>query len=153
MFPLLPQKISLQIKQDQGALVRQKHLIQTSCMMCPSQWRAMLQRLLQLMRERILVLDGAYGSAFQNYSLSEDAFRGESYANHGHPLQGNHDILNLTQPQIVAEVHDGYLEAGCDIISTNTFNATSIAQEDFGTQDICFDLNHNPIKSSRCSKR
>ena len=65
----------------------------------PPHERPTREQLLQLMRERILVLDGAYGSAFQNYSLSEEAFRGESYADHGHPLQGNHDILNLTQPQ------------------------------------------------------
>ena len=115
----------------------------------PTHERPTREQLLQLMRERILVLDGAYGSAFQNYSLSEEAFRGESYADHGQPLQGNHDILNLTQPQIVAEVHDGYLEAGCDIISTNTFNATSIAQEDFGTQDICFDLNQRAAQIAR----
>ena len=70
----------------------------------PPHERPTREQLLQLMRERILVLDGAYGSAFQNYSLSEEAFRGESYADHDHPLQGNHDILNLTQPQIVAEV-------------------------------------------------
>ena len=108
--------------------------------MIPHQ-RPTREQLLLLMQERILVLDGAYGSAFQNYSLSEEAFRGEQYADYEYPLQGNHDILNITQPSIVAEVHDGYLEAGCDIISTNTFNATSIAQEDFGTQDICFDLN------------
>lgn len=107
------------------------------------------ERLLEIMQHRILVLDGAYGSAFQNYSLSEEAFRGESHADHDHPLQGNHDILNLTQPQIVAEVHNGYLEAGCDIISTNTFNATSIAQEDFGTQDICLDLNQQAAQIAR----
>ena len=86
---------------------------------------------------------------FKNYSLSEEEFRGEQYADHEHPLQGNHDILNITQPSIVAEVHDGYLEAGCDIISTNTFNATSIAQEDFATQDICFDLNQRAANIAR----
>ena len=116
--------------------------------MIPHQ-RPTREQLLLLMQERILVLDGAYGSAFQNYSLSEEAFRGEQYADHEHPLQGNHDILNITQPSIVAEVHDGYLEAGCDIISTNTFNATSIAQEDFGTQDICFDLNQRAAHIAR----
>lgn len=115
----------------------------------PLHERPTRERLLEIMQHRILVLDGAYGSAFQNYSLSEEAFRGESYADHDHPLQGNHDILNLTQPQIVAEVHNGYLEAGCDIISTNTFNATSIAQEDFGTQDICLDLNQQAAQIAR----
>ena len=88
-----------------------------------------------------LVLDVASGSAFQNQRLSEEAFRGELYADHEHSLQGNHDILNITEPKIAAEVHDDCLETGCDTISTNTFNATSIAQEDFATHDICFELN------------
>lgn len=107
------------------------------------------QQLMNLMQQRILVLDGAYGSAFQGYQLSEEAFRGERFADHSHPLQGNHDILNLTQPAIVAEVHNGYLEAGCDIISTNTFNATLIAQEDFATQDICFEINEQAASIAR----
>ena len=107
------------------------------------------QALEDLMRQRILVLDGAYGSAFQGYGLSEEAFRGQQYAEHDHPLQGNHDILNITQPAIVAEVHDGYLAAGCDIISTNTFNATAIAQEDFGTQGICFEINKQAAAIAR----
>ena len=107
------------------------------------------QILENLMRQRILVLDGAYGSAFQGYELSEDAFRGQQYADHDHPLQGNHDILNITQPSIVAQVHEGYLAAGCDIISTNTFNATAIAQEDFGTQDICFQINEQAAGIAR----
>ena len=107
------------------------------------------EAIVDLMRLRILVLDGAYGSAFQGYALSEDAFRGEQYAKHTHPLQGNHDILNITQPHIVAQVHDGYLAAGCDIISTNTFNATAIAQEDFGTQDVCFEINRQAAAIAR----
>lgn len=107
------------------------------------------QSLLALMQQRILVLDGAYGSAFQGYHLTEEAFRGDAYATHSHPLQGNHDILNLTQPAIVAEVHNGYLNAGCDIISTNTFNATKIAQEDFGTEDICFEINRQAAQIAR----
>ena len=107
------------------------------------------EALVDLMRLRILVLDGAYGSAFQGYALSEEAFRGEQYAQHDHPLQGNHDILNITQPDIVAQVHDGYLAAGCDIISTNTFNATAIAQQDFGTQDVCYEINRQAAAIAR----
>lgn len=107
------------------------------------------QTFIDLMSQRILVLDGAYGSAFQGYALSEEAFRGRQYADHDHPLQGNHDILNITQPGIVAEVHEGYLAAGCDIISTNTFNATAIAQDDFGTQNVCFDINEQAAAIAR----
>ncbi len=112
----------------------------------PRVTRATLQ---QLMQQRILVLDGAYGSAFQGYKLPEEAFRGTRFAQSKYPLQGNHDLLNLTQPDIVAEVHNGYLAAGCDIISTNTFNATAIAQADFGTQDLCFEINEQAARIAR----
>ncbi|HCG71459.1 MAG TPA: methionine synthase [Gammaproteobacteria bacterium] len=114
-----------------------------------TQKRPSRETLLALMSQRILVLDGAYGSAFQGYNLAEEAFRGEQYAHHDHPLQGNHDILNITQPAIVAEVHNGYLAAGCDIISTNTFNATAIAQQDFGTEDACFNINEQAAQIAR----
>ena len=113
--------------------------------MIPDQ-RPTREQLLPLMQEQFLILEVAYGSAFQNYSLSDGVFRGEQYADHEHSLQGDHDIINITQPNIVAEVHDGYLETGCDIISTNTFNATSIAQEDFATQDIRFGLNQRAAR-------
>ena len=93
------------------------------------------------MKQRILLLDGAYGTAFQGYKLEEDAYRGERFAEHNLPLQGNHDILCLTRPEIVEEVHRNYLLAGSDIICTNTFNATTIAQADFGTENICFEIN------------
>jgi 5-methyltetrahydrofolate--homocysteine methyltransferase len=94
-----------------------------------------------LIYERIVCLDGAYGSALQGYQLDEDDFRGKRFEDHDSPLKGNHDILCLTQPGIVQEVHASYLEAGCDIISTNTFTATSVAQADFGTESLCRELN------------
>ena len=79
----------------------------------PLHERPTRKRLMQIMQHRILVLDGTYGSAFQNWSLSEEASRGESYADHDHPSQRYHDIfLNLTQPQIVAEVRNGFLQVG-----------------------------------------
>ncbi len=98
-------------------------------------------QLQQLIQQRILLLDGAYGTAFQGYKLEESAYRGQRFADHHLPLQGNHDILCLTCPDIVEEVHRSYLEAGSDIICTNTFNATTIAQADFGTENICFEIN------------
>ncbi|MAI16334.1 MAG: methionine synthase, partial [Gammaproteobacteria bacterium] len=103
--------------------------------------RSKLSKLQELMKQRILLLDGAYGTAFQGYKLEEDAYRGERFAEHNMPLQGNHDILCLTRPEIVEEVHRNYLLAGSDIICTNTFNATTIAQADFGTENICFEIN------------
>ena len=92
--------------------------------------RAKLTELQKLMKQRILLLDGAYGTAFQDYKLEEDAYRGERFINHNLPLQGNHDILCLTRPDIVEEVHRNYLLAGRDIICTNTFNATNTLTPD-----------------------
>jgi len=102
-----------------------------------------------LMEQRILLLDGAYGTAFQGYQLEEEAYRGERFAAHDLPLKGNHDILCLTCPEIVEEVHRNYLEAGSDIICTNTFNATSVAQADFGTEGICFEINEAAARIAR----
>ena len=106
-------------------------------------------RLETLMRQRILLLDGAYGTAFQGYQLAEDAYRGERFAEHELPLKGNHDILCLTRPDVVVEVHRNYLEAGSDIICTNTFNATSVAQADFGTEGICYEINEAAARIAR----
>ena len=106
-------------------------------------------RLETLMRQRILLLDGAYGTAFQGYQLAEDAYRGERFAEHELPLKGNHDILCLTRPDVVEEVHRNYLEAGSDIICTNTFNATSVAQADFGTEGICYEINEAAARIAR----
>ena len=101
------------------------------------------------MQRRILLLDGAYGSAFQQLGLDEDAFRGRRLADHAQALQGNHDILNLTQPEIVMDIHRGYLDVGCDIICTNTFNATDIAQADFGTEHLCQEINREGARIAR----
>ncbi len=90
--------------------------------------------LIKALRERILFLDGAMGTALQAYQLDEDAYRGERFATHDKDLKGNHDVLVLTRPDVVRQVHDAYLEAGADIIETNTFSGTSIAQADYGLQ-------------------
>ena len=93
------------------------------------------------MRERILILDGAYGTALQGYQLSEEAYRGEILLDHDTPQLGNHDLLCLTRPEVVQEVHASYLEAGADIISTNTFAATRIAQHDFNIPHLAGQIN------------
>ncbi len=98
-------------------------------------------RLRALLAERILVLDGAMGTMLQRRSLGEADFRGDRFADHDRPLAGNHDVLCLTRPDVVAAVHDAYLEAGADIIETNTFSATRIAQADYGLEDAVADLN------------
>ena len=92
-------------------------------------------------RERILVLDGAAGSMFQRLKLQEADFRGERFATHPSPLQGDNDLLCLTRPDVVTGLHDAYLEAGADIIATNTFNATSVSQADYALEAAVVDLN------------
>jgi hypothetical protein len=88
--------------------------------------------LVQLIQKRILVLDGAMGTMVQRYKLDEAAFRGERFANWtGKDLKGNNEILLLTRPQVIAEIHRQYFEAGSDIVETNTFGATAIGQHDF----------------------
>ena len=81
----------------------------------------------QLATERILLMDGAMGSLLQEHDLGEDGFRGDRFAHWKQSVKGNNDLLNLTQPEIIENIHRLYLEAGADIIETNTFNATSIS--------------------------
>jgi len=92
-------------------------------------------------RERILVLDGAMGTMIQAYRLAEAEFRGRRFADHPRELKGNNDILCLTRPDIVRDIHDGFLAAGADIVETNSFNATHISQADYGTEGAVAELN------------
>lgn len=94
-----------------------------------------------LLQSRILVLDGAMGTMIQRYDLSEADFRSEQFKDHPHDLKGNNDLLSLTQPGIIREIHETYLEAGADIIETNTFNGTAISQADYGTEKFAYDIN------------
>src|SRR5438874_4097652 len=91
-------------------------------------------RLEQLLSERILVLDGAMGTMIQRHKLTEEDFRGERFTSHSKELRGNNDLLVLTRPDIVFDIHKQYLEAGADIIETNSFSGTSIAQSDYGLE-------------------
>ena len=84
-----------------------------------------------IMEKRVMVIDGAMGTAVQKYKLTEDDFRGERYKNHTHDLKGNNDILVLTKPDVIREIHEAYLAAGADILETNTFSSTMIAQADY----------------------
>jgi 5-methyltetrahydrofolate--homocysteine methyltransferase len=94
-----------------------------------------------LLAQRIVVLDGAMGTMLQRLRLSESDFRGERFASHAVDLKGNNELLSLTRPDIVREVHDAYLAAGADIVETNTFGATSIAQADYRLADLARELN------------
>ncbi len=93
------------------------------------------------LKERILVLDGAMGTMIQSYTLDEASYRGAAYVDWPQDLKGNNDLLSMTQPQIIREIHDQYLAAGADIIQTNTFNANRISMADYAMQELSFDLN------------
>ena len=109
----------------------------------------MIEQLSKLLKSRILTLDGAMGSMLQRHKLSESDFRGTQFKDHSKPLRGNNDILSLTQPDIIRDIHKTYLEAGADIIETNTFNATSISQVDYGTEDFVYDINFQSAKLAK----
>jgi 5-methyltetrahydrofolate--homocysteine methyltransferase len=95
----------------------------------------------KLLSERILILDGAMGTMVQRYRLGEADYRGARFAGHAHDLKGDHDLLVLTRPDVIAEIHDAYLDAGADIIETNTFSATRVAQADYHLGELCHELN------------
>ena len=93
------------------------------------------------LRDRVLVLDGAMGTMIQSYGLSEADYRGERFADHGSDLQGNNDLLSLTQPEIIGAIHRAYLEAGADLVETNTFNAQRISLADYAMEDLAYEMN------------
>jgi 5-methyltetrahydrofolate--homocysteine methyltransferase len=103
----------------------------------------------EILQNRILVLDGAMGTMIQRYTLSEDDFRGERFKDHRYSLKGNNDVLSLTRPDIIEAIHRQYLEAGADIIETNTFSATVIAQADYHLEDAVYDINFESARIAR----
>jgi 5-methyltetrahydrofolate--homocysteine methyltransferase len=107
------------------------------------------ERLHRHLRHRILVIDGAMGSLIQAYGLAEDDYRGERFHDHPRDLKGDNELLSLTRPALIAEIHSRYLAAGADIIETNTFGATSIAQADFGLDGEAYDLNYAAAQIAR----
>ncbi|MGA3182908.1 MAG: homocysteine S-methyltransferase family protein, partial [Verrucomicrobiota bacterium] len=107
--------------------------------------------LLQLLRERIVILDGAMGTMLQTWNLSEEGFRGERFKDWPRDLKGNNDLLNLTQPDIVQAVHRQYLQAGADIIETNTFNSTTISMADYGMESLAYEFNVAGAKNARAA--
>ena len=100
-------------------------------------------------KERILILDGAMGTMIQRYKLDEAGYRGTRFKKHPRDLKGNNDLLVLTQPKIISEIHNAYLEAGADIIETNTFNAQAISQADYGLEDVAYEMNVAAAKIAR----
>ncbi len=113
-----------------------------------AQRRALLEA---AMARRIVLLDGAMGTMIQNRKLAEADYRGQLLAGHDRDLKGNNDILNLTRPKVIAEIHQAFLEAGADLISTNTFNATRIAQADYGTEKLVPEINREGARIARAA--
>jgi 5-methyltetrahydrofolate--homocysteine methyltransferase len=112
------------------------------------------QTLPAILAQRIVILDGAMGTMIQRHKLAEADFRGARFSAHPKDLKGNNDLLVLTRPDVIREIHEQYLAAGSDIIETNTFGATSIAQEDYGLADIAYEMNVAAARLAReaCDK-
>lgn len=103
----------------------------------------------QILENRIVIIDGAMGTMIQKHKLSEEQYRGSRFANYDHPLKGNNDLLSITQPEIILDIHKKFLEAGADILETNTFNANNISMLDYHMVDLVEELN---VESARLAR-
>ncbi|MBA5792909.1 methionine synthase [Flavobacterium sp. xlx-214] len=111
--------------------------------------KATSQNITEIIKHKTLVLDGAMGTMLQQYQFSEEDFRGDLFKNFPHPLKGNNDLLSITQPEAVKEVHRKYLQAGADIIETNTFSSTTVGMADYHLEDYVYQLNYESAKIAR----
>ncbi len=110
---------------------------------------AVEEQLRALLLERILILDGAMGTMIQRYKLTEEQYRGDRFADHPSDVKGNNELLVLTQPQVIREIHEAYLAAGADLLETNTFGATAIALGDYGLPHLAYEIN---LEAARIAK-
>jgi 5-methyltetrahydrofolate--homocysteine methyltransferase len=108
-----------------------------------------MSNIYQEIQQRILVLDGAMGTMLQAYKFTEEDFRGERFKDFPVPLQGNNDLLSITQPEAIKEIHAKYFEAGADIVETNTFSGTTIAMADYQMEDLVYELNYQSAKIAK----
>ena len=108
-----------------------------------------MNKIQDILKNRILVLDGAMGTMIQRYQLEEEDFRKGWFENHPKPLKGNNDLLSLTRPDVISAIHRKYFEAGADIAETNTFSGTTIAQADYDLQGAVYDINYHSAKIAR----
>ena len=108
-----------------------------------------MKQLEDLLKERILVLDGAMGTMIQAYNFKEDDYRGIRFQEHPSPLQGNNDLLSLTQPEVIKTIHTKYFEAGADIVETNTFSSTTVGMADYQMEDLVYELNYESAKLAK----
>lgn len=109
------------------------------------------QQLPAILEKRIAILDGAMGTMIQRFKLNETQYRGERFADFPKDVKGNNELLSLTRPDVIADIHEGYLAAGCDLIETNTFGATTIAQEDYKMADLAREMNLQSAKIARAA--
>jgi len=100
----------------------------------------------EILEKRILVLDGAMGTMIQGYNFSEEDYRGNRFKDYEYPLKGNNDLLSITQPKAIKEIHESFLQAGADIIETNTFSSTTVAMADYHMEDLVYELNFESAK-------
>jgi len=107
------------------------------------------EHLEKILKERILVLDGAMGTMIQRNGLSEEDFRGKRFKDHPVDLKGNNDLLSITQPDVIKEIHHEYFAAGADIVGTNTFNGTAISQTDYNTEEFVYEMNFAAAKIAK----
>lgn len=110
---------------------------------------SVLDQLRQLLSQRIMLLDGAMGTMIQRYNLDEPDFRGDRYQEHSHPLKGNNDLLAITRPDIIIDIHKAYFEVGADFATTNSFNGTTIAQADYAMEPYVYDINYHAAQCAR----
>ena len=103
----------------------------------------------EILRQRLLILDGAMGTMIQRYPLTEEDFRGARFADHPKPLRGNNDLLSLTRPDIIRGIHAEYFAAGADMVETNTFSGTTIAQADYGLEHVVYEINYESARLAR----
>ena len=108
-----------------------------------------MSQITDIFEQRILILDGAMGTMVQTYQLGETDFRGQRFKKHPNDLKGNSEILCLTQPDIVKEIHRAYFDSGADIIETNTFSANAISQHDYCTEALAYDINLEAAKIAK----
>ena len=109
----------------------------------------MKKHIKDIIKKKILVLDGAMGTMLQQYNFTEEDFRGERFKDYSSPLKGNNDLLSITQPEAIKEVHRKYFNSGADIIETNTFSGTTIAMADYNMEDLVYELNYESAKIAK----
>ena len=102
-----------------------------------------------LLKDRILVLDGAMGTMIQRHKLTEKDFRGERFKDYPHDLKGNNDLLSITQPEVIKGIHREYFTAGADIVETNTFSANAISQADYHLEELAYEMNFQSAKIAK----